>query len=137
MKQYTFIQEQVLLNENNFLISDDRGNSIGTIEVRFREGCGKKHYHINSDKLGGKICLLMDKPLYYFHDNWKDKFVNKKAKQFFNKFLDSTSCNTKFKNKKETNWEFFKRVWNIAHQNDPIYARIPENLKHPDYTKLP
>ena len=77
----------------------------------------------------------MDKCEYYIHQDWKNKFRNKKAKELFNKFLD-TIKNSSSK-KKETNWEFFRRIWNESHKFSPSYARIPEDKPHPDYTKLP
>lgn len=132
MKNYSFFSESVLLIENGIRIPDSKGNQIGIIEIRFREGIGKKHYHITSPKLGGKICVLMDKCEYYIHDEWINKFRNKKAKQFLNTFLDSQFFPGK------TYWQYFKELWNSAHRYDRIKrAIIPMDLQHPDYTKLP
>ncbi len=40
------------------------GDKLGPIEIRNSEGDGIPHIHIDSVKLGGKICLRLDSPLY-------------------------------------------------------------------------
>lgn len=99
-----------------------------TVEIRQRETCGKgiPHFHVYG-KNGFETCVKIQSPEYFLHGKYKDKFNGKEILALI-EFLNSGS-----KSGEKTNWESLKSRWTNMHPDDPI----PDNIKMPDYTKLP
>jgi len=133
MKQYSFLEETELLLERNYDIYDNskKRKRIGSIEVRTNEGDNLKHYHISSSILGGKICVCIDKPMYYRHDIWKDHFKGTKEIRMFIDFLDSKHISGK------TYFEFFVNRWNEDKRSQRKFnSMIPLTISRPDYFNI-
>ena len=130
MKQYSFITSI----DSKINYEPRKGNRLGSVEIRSEEGDGIPHLHITSNKLGGKICLRLDKAMYFTHNKeFPDKFNSTKSKKSFNTWLDSKYL----KNTEVTNWEFLRDRWNVIHKYSTLKKLVLVPNKHPDYTKLP
>lgn len=134
MKQYSFtIESKQLLMERSYDIYDNsrKHKHIGKIELRTNEDDNLKHYHITSRTLGGKICVCIDKAMYYRHDVWKDYFKGNKEIQMFIDFLDSKHPSGK------TYFEFFINRWNEDKKSQRKFnSLVPSTIKRPNYLDI-
>lgn len=87
------------------------------------------HCHFVDDSLGIEICVRLDKPEYFNHGGKQQKFPNKRLRNTFAEFMESTA---KIGGRETVRWDLAALDWNGANED---YI-IPENTKMPDYRKL-
>ena len=106
-------------------------SNILEVFVNTNDGGYIPHFHIwDSSTRGSEFhtCIRYDCP-EYFHHSGKEDTLNSREKKSLDAFFKEPSRNKRF----STNWEYALSMWNDNNSS----MNIPEDLKQPDYTRLP
>jgi hypothetical protein len=90
------------------------------------------HMHIIFHKSKKNICVELENPEYYDHDQSMDSILTAQEKEELVELLNSPLQHKRFDNAGITIWDYALLTWNL---NNPD-KEVPDDIEIPDYTKL-